>query len=52
MQTIILSIQQHNNEERLFAGFPYDKNIITLIKEIPGARWSHSTNNLMSFLRV
>lgn len=39
---IILSIQEHDGEERLFANFPYDKELITIIKEIPGARWSGS----------
>ena len=47
--TIKLSIEKHPStssglagEERLFAEFPYDKELIRLIKEIPGARWSTS----------
>lgn len=42
MQTITLSINRHEGEERLFADFPYDKKLNAVIKEIPGARWSTS----------
>lgn len=42
MQIITLSIQQHDNEERLFADFPYNKELVSTIKEVPGARWSNS----------
>lgn len=40
LPTIILSIQKHDGKERLFAGFPYDRELNAVIKEIPGARWS------------
>lgn len=40
--TIVLSIQEHGGENRLFADFPYDKDLIAIVKEMPGARWSHS----------
>ena len=40
--TIKLSIEKHDGEERLFADFPYDRNLIQSIKEIPGARWSQT----------
>jgi len=39
---IRLSIQQHDNKERLFADFPYNKGLNAVLKEIPGARWSKS----------
>ncbi|TAL61950.1 MAG: hypothetical protein EPN85_03600, partial [Bacteroidetes bacterium] len=39
---IKLSIQEHDGEKRLFAGFPNDKGLNAVIKEIPGARWSQS----------
>ena len=35
-----LSVQEHHGEERLFAEFPYNKELIAIIKEVPGARWS------------
>lgn len=40
MQTMTLSVQQHHNEQRLFAEFPYNKELNLIMKEIPGARWS------------
>jgi len=40
--TITLSIDDHYGEERLFAAFPFDRKLISIIKEIPGARWSRS----------
>ena len=39
---IKLSIQEHEGKERLFAAFPYIKELILIVKEIPGARWSRS----------
>ena len=42
METITLSIGEHRGEERLFADFPYDRKLISAIKEIPGARWSQT----------
>ena len=41
-RTIILSIQKHDDEERLFADFPYDTKLIQAIKQVPGARWSQT----------
>ncbi len=38
--TIKLSVQEHDGEERLFADFPYNKELIAVIKQVPGARWS------------
>ena len=40
MLTVIFSIQQHDEQPRLFATFPYDRELITIIKTVPGARWS------------
>lgn len=40
--TIKLSIREHDGENRLFADFSYNKELIKTIKEIPGARWSQS----------
>lgn len=42
MNTILLSIEKFGDEQRLFASFPYDAEIINLIKQIPGATWSQS----------
>ena len=42
MHTIILSIKEHNGNERLFAAFPNDKVLNSLVREIPGARWSQT----------
>lgn len=42
MLTVIFSIQQHHEQPRLFATFPYDKELITIIKTVPGARWSNT----------
>ena len=42
METITLFIKEHNGEERLFADFPYNRDLINIIKEVPGARWSRS----------
>ena len=39
---IRLSIKEHHGEERLFADFSYNKELITVIKAVPGARWSMS----------
>lgn len=42
MKTITLSIQEHSGGSRLFADFPYDSQIIKIIKEIPGTKWSQT----------
>jgi site-specific recombinase XerD len=42
METIILSIAEHDGEQRLFAEFPKNKELIRIIKEVPGYRWSQS----------
>jgi hypothetical protein len=39
---IILHIDQHDGEERLFAHFPYNAEINKKIKVLPGARWSQT----------
>ncbi|HPG10904.1 MAG TPA: tyrosine-type recombinase/integrase [Chitinophagaceae bacterium] len=39
---IRLSVDQHYGEERLFADFPYNKELISILKSIPGCRWSQS----------
>lgn len=39
---ILLHIDKHNSEERLFAQFPYQVEINKKIKAIPGARWSQT----------
>lgn len=39
---VILSIHQHNGEERLFAAFTYNKILNEAVREVPGARWSQS----------
>ena len=40
--TIILSLKEHKGEQRLFAKFPYDNELIKIIRTIPGASWSSS----------
>ncbi len=42
MEKIILTLQEHNGSERLFAAFSYNKAIIDIIKKVPGATWSYS----------
>jgi site-specific recombinase XerD len=42
MLTIQLSKGDHDGKTRLLASFPYDKNVVQAIREIPGARWSSS----------
>lgn len=42
METIKLSIDDHHGEDRLFADFPYNTELIKTIKEVPGARWSQT----------
>ena len=39
---IKLSILEHNEEKRLFAGFPFNRKLVDVIKEIPGRRWSQT----------
>lgn len=40
--TIVLSIKEYQGTERLFADFPYDRDLVQTIKEVPGAQWSQS----------
>jgi integrase/recombinase XerD len=42
METIKLSIDKHDGEERLFAEFSYNRDLIQTIKQVPGARWSQT----------
>ena len=42
MKTVCLSVKEHKGKSRLFAGFSYDKILISIVKGIPGARWSMS----------
>jgi integrase/recombinase XerD len=37
--TLVLSLREHRGEQRLFAAIPYEKQLITLIRTIPGATW-------------
>jgi integrase/recombinase XerD len=39
---VTLSIQLHGEEKRLFADFLFNKKLVSLIKEIPGRRWSQT----------
>lgn len=41
-ETVTLSVKKHHGEERLFASFPYHRELTALVKTIPGARWSQS----------
>jgi hypothetical protein len=38
METIVLSIAEHDGKERLYAEFPKNHELIKLIKEVPGYR--------------
>ena len=40
--TVTLSVLEHEGEKRLFADFSYDRNLIAIVKEVPGARWSQT----------
>lgn len=42
METIKLSIDKHDGEERLFAEFPNNRELNDLIMQIPGRRWSNT----------
>lgn len=42
METIKLSIDKHDGEERLFAEFPNNRVLNDLIMQIPGRRWSNT----------
>ncbi|HQV00269.1 MAG: tyrosine-type recombinase/integrase [Bacteroidia bacterium] len=42
MQTIKLLIDMHGDQNRLFADFGYDYELIQILKTIPGARWSQT----------
>lgn len=42
MQTVKLSIAEHDGEGRLFADFTYNQELIGIVREVPGARWSRS----------
>lgn len=37
---IQLRLQEHDGRQRMFADFPYDKEVTAAIRVIPGARWS------------
>lgn len=37
---IKLAVNEHDGEQRLFADFPYNKELIAIVKQVPGARWS------------
>ncbi len=39
---IELSKGEYEGKTRLFAAFPYDRNVVKAIRDIPGARWSQS----------
>lgn len=39
---VVLHIDHHRGEERLFAQFPYHAEMNKKIKAIPGAKWSHT----------
>ncbi|TBR18091.1 MAG: hypothetical protein EPO57_08070 [Chitinophagaceae bacterium] len=39
---MILFIREHQGKERLFADFAYNKELNSIVRNIPGARWSHS----------
>ncbi len=41
-KTIRLTLAEYEGKERMFAEFPYDKELIAAIKSIPGASWSSS----------
>lgn len=40
--TIIIERGLHHKEKRLFLKFPYNKNLILILKQVPDARWSNS----------
>lgn len=42
MQTVKLSLKQHDGAERLFAAFGYNKELNNAVRQLPGARWSKS----------
>lgn len=42
MKKVVLTIQKHKTKERLFADFPFDKELNLIIKSIPGSSWSNS----------
>jgi integrase/recombinase XerD len=44
IKTVLLQRQLHRGESRITLSFSYDTELIKLIKEVEGARWSHSKN--------
>jgi len=42
MEKVILSVAEYRGEKRLFADFPYNKELIHAMKEVQGARWSRT----------
>jgi len=42
MQTVKLTLKEHDGAERLFAAFEYNKELNEAVREVPGARWSKS----------
>jgi hypothetical protein len=40
MKTVIAERVIHNGESRIALKFPYDKELISVLKELPEARWS------------
>jgi|GEM_PF-3398575 len=40
--TITLSVKEYKGETRLFIAFPWHKELVEIIKQIPGVRWSRS----------
>jgi len=47
MLTLKLSIKKHGDDERMFAQFPYDKELNNIVREVPGARLSNSNKQWM-----
>ena len=42
MTTIQLQIKSHNGTERIFAGYPYSKELNQLVKKVTGIKWSQT----------
>jgi len=36
------SVKEHHGEDRLFVSFPFDREINSIVKSMPGARWSQT----------
>ena len=41
MHTITLYLKEHNDEERIFVGFPYNIKINTAVRQIAGVKWMY-----------